>query len=78
MIDTLGHIFYAILLAGMVCLAAGWRIGWWFRIIGELGWVGLGLALGLSSIVIWGLIFVAIDLYGNYKWAINENRISKS
>lgn len=70
MIDILGHIFYAFLLAGMISIAFDYRIGWWLRAIGELGWVGLGVTLGLSSIVVWGLIFVAIDLYGAYRWAL--------
>jgi len=74
MIDVYGHIFYAFLLAGMICIAFGLRVGWWLRVIGELGWVGLGFVLGLSSIVVWGLLFIAIDLVGAYRWATDENR----
>ena len=68
MIDLFGHIFYAFLLLGMICLAYGHRVGWWYRIIGEVGWVVLGVCLDLSSIVLWGMLFVGVDVVGLYRW----------
>lgn len=78
MIDLLGHVFYLCLFLGMYLLAKKKKVGWFFRFVGELGWTSLGLALGLSSIVIWGIIFMVIDAFGYYHWRKHENTISQS
>lgn len=65
-IDLLGHIAMGFVALGSLLLgtkdkrAAGWRL----RMIGDGMWVGLGFALGLSSIVIWESVFVVVDIVG--------------
>lgn len=71
-IDLIGHIFYAFIFIGNKGLASQKLHGWVFRFIGEFGWVGIGLALDLSSIWFWGIIFSLTDLYGFYNWRKNE------
>lgn len=65
--DVLGHIFYASLALGMILLVRGSPWGWVFRLIGELGWMILGVAIGFSSIVVWGMIFIVVDCVGVYR-----------
>lgn len=73
MIDYLGHIFYALIFWGTYSVANKNRAGWVFRFIGEAGWAILGVYLGLSSIWIWGLVFLCNDAYGYLKWR-EENK----
>lgn len=67
-IDLLGHVFYVFIFAGILLLARKRVSGWVFRFIGEVGWMLLGVALGMSSVVIWGIIFTVMDLYGFWSW----------
>ena len=68
-IDLLGHIFYAMILLGMLGVSWKSRYGWALRFAGEMGWVWLGFLLNLSSIYIWGLMFMAVDIYGFIHWS---------
>tara|TARA_R110000765_G_scaffold52842_1_gene106195 strand:- start:1467 stop:1706 length:240 start_codon:yes stop_codon:yes gene_type:complete len=73
-LDAWGHVFYASLAIGMMLLARShnpW--GWAFRLFGEVGWLVLGLALGFSSIVVWGVVFITVDCIGIYN-AIQKKR----
>jgi len=74
-LDLAGHVAYAAILAGLLLIGRGQRVpglarwGWSLRIAGELGWVAIGVALltqgiALTSIVIWGLVFVVADILG--------------
>ena len=66
--DLIGHLFYAIILAGNRFLARQSIIGWPLRFVGEFGWVAIGFYIGMTSIWTWGLIFAGYDLYGYYSW----------
>lgn len=68
MIDLFGHIAYFLLFVGLIFLSFKKQIGWILRLTGELTWIILGFKLNLSSIVIWGIIFISIDIYGYWKW----------
>lgn len=72
--DILGHTFYFFIFLGMLSISRKEISGWWLRIAGNLGWIGLGLKLEMSSIYLWGLIFVFIDFVGLIGWTIDENR----
>ena len=74
MVDVLGHIGYASIALGMylVTLKNSW--GFAFRFVGEVIWLVIGLLLGMSSLLIWGVIFMGIDIYGFVKWR-NENGV---
>lgn len=60
--------FYVFIFAGILLLAQKRQLGWVMRFIGEVGWMLLGIALGMSSVVIWGVIFTIMDLYGYWSW----------
>lgn len=66
--DIAGHFSYAWLAFGMYLLTKGNKWGWPARLVGEISWVFVGLSMGMSSIWMWGLLFVALDLRGLYKW----------
>jgi hypothetical protein len=67
-VDFFGHWFYASLFLGMLLLSAKDYRGWAFRFAGEVGWIGIGLVIGMSSIVIWGFAFMAVDVWGYLAW----------
>ena len=76
MIDFFGHLAYASIMVGMFLLARRNAYGWVARLLGDAGWVVLGFALGMSSIVLWGLTFIAVDIAGWRKW--RKSRYSTS
>lgn len=74
--DTYGHLFYAFILTGTWFVGHKKKIGWVFRVVGDLGWVVVGWHLGLSSVMIWSSIF-ALNEVRNYliwKWSEDENK----
>ncbi len=68
-LDLVGHAAYALIALGMGLLACGVRWGWAFRFLGEAGWVGIGFALGMTSIWSWGIWFLLIDAAGFWWWS---------
>lgn len=68
MIDFFGHIGYLTIFIGVVLLSRHHPWGWIFRLVGEVIWFGVGIALGLSSVWMWGIVFICMDIYGWYKW----------
>lgn len=68
MTDLLGHVFYVLLIVGTVRLGRRKMDGWLFRIAGESGWAYLGIEMGMSSIVVWSLIFAAADTFAYLRW----------
>lgn len=62
--DAVGHMGYAFVFAGMMLLANEYKIGWIFRVIGDIVWVTVGFMTGMTSLWTWGLAFVLIDLWG--------------
>lgn len=71
-IDFFGHWGYFFLAAGLYYVGCREKIGWLFRFFGEAIWVVLGVWLGLTSIWMWGLGFMAIDYYNYKKWCDEE------
>lgn len=67
-LDWFGHWFYGFLALGMLYLNQRDRWGWVFRIMGEVGWIWIGLLAGWSSIWMWGILFLLIDIRGFMKW----------
>lgn len=65
-VDFLGHLAYAVLIVGHALVARGkaTALGFALRFCGSLGWAAIGLALGLSSLVVWSLAFAVLDLRG--------------
>jgi len=81
-LDIVGHFAFAASLIGMLLIGRSRRpqarpgleaLGWPLRLGGEAAWVAIGIVLvfegvPLSSLVIWGLIFCAVDIYG---WSLS-------
>ena len=74
LLDLLGHTFYACLAFGMFLLAKKSRWGWVFRFVGEAGWIGIGVVLEMSSIWIWGILFLCMECYGFWSWSKQPSR----
>ena len=78
--DVLGHLSYMGILGGTLLLAKKNKYGWMCRSIGDIGWTCVGLMTGMSSLIIWGVIFCLNDLRGFliWKWKEDEDCISQS
>ena len=61
-LDLLGHFGYILLFVGMTLISRGQNLGWALRLAGELIWTYFSFRLELSSGVLWGLAFIAVDL----------------
>lgn len=67
-LDFFGHWFYFFLFLGNMLISAKDYRGWAFRFAGEVGWIGIGAILGMTSIVLWGMAFMAWDIFSFLKW----------
>ena len=75
--DAAGHIAYFFIALGMFYLARQQKIGWAFRFAGELGWFTIGILMGMTSIWMWGLLFLYIDVKGYFTWRESERRLRR-
>ena len=66
--DLLGHIGYLLVVVGTLMIARKDIRGWWPRMVGDVFIVSMGLLLGVSSLWIWGTVFLLIDIFGYRKW----------
>lgn len=67
-IDLLGHFGYILIFLGMIGIRYKNPYGWALRFLGELVWVSIGFQLGLTSIWIWGLVFMLVDFWAFVQW----------
>lgn len=72
MIDFLGHIGYIIVVLGVWQITRQKRIGWVIHGFGSLFWMGLGLLMGMSSIFLWSIVFLVLDVVGFYRWKAKQ------
>jgi hypothetical protein len=70
MLDLLGHFGYASIMFGMILLTYRHASGWIMKAAGDAAWLGIGFALGMSSIILWCLIFLGLDIIGWRKWRV--------
>ena len=63
LLDLLGYVAYSLLSFGMFKIAKDDRSGWTYRALGDALWIGVFFNLGLTSGVVFGLAFLAIDLF---------------
>lgn len=66
-LDILGHLGYTLIFLGMVSIAKEERVGWILRFLGEAIWVIIGIYLGMTSIWIWGSLFMFIDMFAIWR-----------
>ena len=66
--DIAGHIAYVFIVLGIYLIGRRKRIGMLSQLVGCMIWVGAGIALQLSSVIIWNVIIglVCIDAYRNW------------
>lgn len=67
-VDIAGWVAYVVLFCGTMTLQNKNHIGWVLRGIGNLMWCVLGWHLQLTSVIVWGVIFMAMDIRGYLKW----------
>ena len=75
-VDFFGHWFYFFLFIGMLLLQSKDYRGWAFRFAGEVGWIGIGLVMGMSSIWLWGFAFMVVDVLGYLKWQKEQEELA--
>lgn len=68
LLDIAGHIAYIFVLFGLWLLTKKSKWGFVSRFIGELGWVIIGIIMGMTSIWTWGLAFMTVDVVGYWRW----------
>ena len=78
MTDIFGHLGYSLILAGMFLVSKKNAWGWFFRLLGEIIWLIIGVYLEMSSMVLWGLVFVALDVRTFYTWLREDQEIQQS
>jgi hypothetical protein len=66
--DIWGHVGYAFLGLGMYLLAIKSIWGWVSRFVGEIIWLIIGYVIGMTSMYIWGVFFLGMELYGLHSW----------
>jgi len=62
-LDLIGYLGYTLLAVGMFLIAKDDHRGWTLRALGEILWIGVSANIGLTSGVIFGVLFLVIDLY---------------
>ncbi len=67
-IDIIGHLGYFLLFSGVVLVGRKWPVGWLLYVTGDLVWLALGWKLGLTSIVLWQVAFLAMALWNWRSW----------
>ena len=75
-VDFFGHWFYFFLFIGMLLLQSKDYRGWAFRFAGEVGWIGIGLVIGMSSVWLWGFAFLVVDVLGYFKWQKEQEELA--
>ena len=75
-LDFFGHWAYFFIFMGMMLLSERDHRGWVFRFAGEIGWICIGMLMGMTSIVAWGFAFLVVDGLGYLKWR-EEDRLSE-
>ena len=69
MIDYMGWIGTLIMAVGSIGIAHKKAFGLWLMLLGNIIWLGVGVASGLSSLVGVSILMGALDYYGIHKWS---------
>ena len=70
--DAWGHAGYLLIFAGMFLLGRKAKLGWVSRFLGDGIWCGVGMVLGMTSIWLWGLLFMFNDVMSFRRWSKKE------
>jgi hypothetical protein len=66
--DIAGHIAYVFILLGIYLIGRGNKVGMLSQMVGCMIWVGAGIALKLSSVIIWNIIIGAVCIHSYRNW----------
>jgi hypothetical protein len=67
-IDLFGHVAYILIFSGGWLIGRQCRIGWIAYFVGNLGWLALGIALGLQSVIFWSFVGCLLNVYNWHQW----------
>jgi hypothetical protein len=68
MLDLFGWAISFIMLAGGYGVAHKKTWGLWAFMAGNMGWIYIGVATGLTSLIGISIAFAVMDLYAIHKW----------
>ncbi len=71
--DILGHLFYFWIITGTILVTKKKKVGWIFRVAGDIGWATVGVMTGMTSIWFWSTMFAINDARGYWLWRKNED-----
>lgn len=66
--DLLGYLGYSILSIGIFLIGRKKISGWYFRALGDAVWICIGFSIPLTSMWIWGFVFLGMEVYGYRTW----------
>lgn len=67
-VDFIGHFAYLLSVVGTIYVSKKEKNGFLARIIADSIWCLIGLYLNLSSIFLWSIVFLIVDIRGYKKW----------
>lgn len=71
MIGWIGTIFYII---GILLIARKNIKGWYFALVGNLIYIGIGILIPMTSIIAINIIATGTSIYGIIKWKEDEKK----
>jgi hypothetical protein len=66
--DIAGHIAYIFIVLGIYLIGRRKRIGLLSQAVGCVIWVGVGIALELSSAIIWNIVIGLVSVHAYLNW----------
>jgi hypothetical protein len=66
--DLAGHFAYIFIVLGIYLIGKRKRIGMLSQLAGCVIWVGAGIALKLSSVIIWNVIIGLVCIHAYRNW----------
>ena len=67
-VDLIGHFAYLLSVLGTIYVSKKDKNGFLARVISDIIWCLIGLYLNLSSIFIWSIVFLIVDIRAYRKW----------
>lgn len=66
--DLAGHFAYIFIVLGIYLIGRRKRIGMLAQFVGCMIWIGAGIALKLSSVIIWNVVIGVVCLHAYRNW----------
>ena len=72
-VDFIGHFAYLLAVIGTIYVSKKDKNGFLARVISDAIWCVIGLYLNLSSIFLWSIVFLVVDIRAYRKW-VDESK----